>query len=110
MSKQKKPMTLEERKLVNGSIEYSERPIVVQEQQPVEETTLTPKTFECNLKEFKAVALIKVSEEHNSWSSVVFTIKDGVIIDVTMSEPDMKVISMEQCKIDFINNVFQLEE
>lgn len=107
----KKPMTLQERILVNSLIEYPERPnSQSQEPQPIEQPVAAPSMFECDVGEFKAVALLKVGSAHNSWSSIILTIKDGQVIDVSMSEPDMKVISQEQSKIDYINNVCNPKE
>lgn len=98
-----KKMTLEQRKIVNGSIEYPEKPNKVEEK-VVENEVIQPepKQFDCEIGEFKSVSLLKLPNlGHDSWVSIILTIRNGIVINIEMEEPNLKVISQEQSKINF---------
>lgn len=62
-----------------------------------------------DLPELKSVGYAPVKSGSHSWVSYVITTKGKEVINIEVSEPDLKAIAEESAKISFVNHFIDQE-
>ena len=59
---------------------------------------------EAEIPELKAVGYAKIGNSRNAWVSYVVTFKGTKVIDIQVTDPELRTITEETTKIDFVTN------
>ena len=55
----------------------------------------------------RCIAVHKASELHDSYVTLVIEIQGDKILSVTSTEPNLKAIAIDECKVVFVTNFIQ---